>query len=406
MEREQEARALYASLTPDERRKSFQLRLTYRTVRDRLLDSEDRVTFPRYALLKWLRILGPEAFGLWLIMRDMARVEATQADSRCWPEQGQLARIVGISKNTLRKRLAVLERHGFIRKERRRDKVDERWIMVQVPNDYEVFADLPLVEADAIQALAADIAEEARRSEFKNCTQSVIVPNALSSNFARRDSELKSCTQSSECNQPVSSSEFRTCAPNVTNANLSNVRKSSFREDPRVRALPEADKRARESLAHEIGETLRRMEGSKGLGPHESLGLHRRLAYLMPETLLRRALMATRDAVDDARAGKTPLTSGPSAYFAGTAFTLADEAGIALGVKRSRRAQQPGPHAAMRACGHPPNSPDATQGFQPAVSDSRQMLRDLVDSLHTKLSPPTGRSRATPPSRPAQTDKD
>lgn len=125
--------------------------------------------------------------------------------------------------------------------------------------------------------------------------------------------------------------------------------------------------------------------------------------------------MATRDAVDDSRAGRTTLTSGPSAYFAGTAFTLADEAGIALGVKRSRPAKQRSTHAAMGACGHPSTlSPEAAQGFQPAVSDSRQMLRDLVDSLQTKLSSPTGPSRAmavateeaTPPLRPAPGDDD
>src|SRR5262249_7409561 len=152
-------------------------------------------------LLKWLPILGAEAFGLWLVMRDMARVEAKKSDSWCWPEQTQLARLVGISKNTLRKRLEVLERHGFIRTERRRANLDGRWITVQVPTHYEVLAALPLVTEDAIQALAADMAEVAAPSEFKDCAQSQVDCAApLSSEPALRDSEFKDCTQSP---QPV-----------------------------------------------------------------------------------------------------------------------------------------------------------------------------------------------------------
>src|SRR5262249_20166068 len=148
------------------------------------------------------------------------------------------------------------------------------------------------------------------------------------------------------------------CAPNVTNVSSSNVRDRSFRNDPRVSSLGQDEKQEREALAYEIGETLRRMEGDRRPGPHASLGLHRRLAYLMPVSLVRRALMATRDAVDDARAGRGTLTGGPSAYFAGTAFRLAKEAGIDLGVKR-RTTVAKGTHAAMRPCAHDVERPSA-----------------------------------------------
>jgi hypothetical protein len=401
MEREQEARALYASLTPNERREKLRLRLTYRTIRDRLLDSEDRVTLPRYALMKWLPILGTEAFGLWLVMRDMAQVEAKQSDSWCWPEQARLGRMLGISENTLRKRLAILERHGFIRKSRRRDQIAGRWMHVQVANDYEVFADLPLVEEDSIQALMADLLEDASRSDRDFRSGAERSHCALGANSAVRGSELKNCGQRDERSRAVGSSELKNCALNVTNVSSSNVRDRSFRNDPRVRSLRQDEKQVREALAHEIGETLRRMEGDRRPGPHGSLGLHRRLAYLMPVSLVKRALMATRDSVDDARAGRGTLTGGPSAYFAGTAFTLAKEAGIDLGVKR-RATGSKGTHAGMRPCAHDVGraSPATTSASATVPRDAwetKSQLRELIDSLGSKLSRGCPNSRDSKP---------
>ena len=57
-----------------------------------------------------------------------------------------------------------------------------------------------------------------------------------------------------------------------------------------------------------------------------------------PEPLIRKALLATRDALADRRAGKKGLTSDPGAFFAGAANKLAQEAGIALPVKWKKKA--------------------------------------------------------------------
>lgn len=294
---------------------------------------------PRYALLKWLPVIGSEAFGLWLVMRDMARVEAARSDSWCWPDQNQLAETIGVSKNTLRKLLELLERHGFIRCERRREKGPRNWGMVQGTNHYEVFVDVPLVEADAIEALLAQTVEEGDRAEFKTCTQRLqSAQSPLSSKSAPSGAGLKSCTQPSEEIQALSPAEFKSCVPNVSNEdNLANVRENRskgipLREHPLVRQLTATEKRERARLAIEIGEGLQRMSGTRESGPHRSLGFHRRVAFILGPVLVHEALSATRDAVEARRAGRGGVRQDPAAFFGGIVKELARQHGIDLGL--------------------------------------------------------------------------
>src|SRR5262249_16982300 len=116
IERERVARDIYDRLSASERRERFVLSPAYRSAYNRILDSEDRMTLPRYFWRKWLPLLGTEAAALYVVLRDISRVEAAGADSWCWPDQAELGRRIGVSENTLRKRLAVLEEHGFIRR--------------------------------------------------------------------------------------------------------------------------------------------------------------------------------------------------------------------------------------------------------------------------------------------------
>ena len=88
-------------------------------------------------------------------------------------------------------------------------------------------------------------------------------------------------------------------------------------------------------LAGEIGEALQRMSGIRDGGAHTSLGFHRRVAFLMPVHLVQEALRATRDGVDDRRAGRGGVREDPSKYFGGIVKQIARDHGIDLGLKSS-----------------------------------------------------------------------
>src|SRR5258708_3693737 len=157
--RERAEREIYDRLSPNERRERLFLSPAYRSAYSRALDNEDRMTLPRYFWRKWLPLLGAEASALYVVLRDMSRVEAAGSDSWCWPEQSELGLRIGVSKNTLRKSLGVLERHGFIQSERRRERLPGTWQMVQRTNRYEVYLDIPLTPEDAVELLLAEIKE-------------------------------------------------------------------------------------------------------------------------------------------------------------------------------------------------------------------------------------------------------
>ena len=82
----------------------------------------------------------------------------------------------------------------------------------------------------------------------------------------------------------------------------------------------------------EIGDSLNRMDGRSDTATHRSIGFHKRVAYLMPETLVHEALRATRDAVEDARAGRKDLDKDAAAYFAGAIKRLAERDAVDLGI--------------------------------------------------------------------------
>ena len=304
------------------------------------------------------------------------------SDSWCWPEQSELGLRIGVSKNTLRKLLAVLERHGFIESEQRRERLPGHWQKVQRTNRYEVYLDIPLTPQDAVELLLAEIRECADAPDFRGGSEAIKpVDNPLSSNSALRGTEFKNCTQSDEEVRALSSSEFKICAPNVSNVdNSSNVReipsgKRPLREHPAVRQLSAAEKRERARLAVEIGETLQRMSGDRDGGAHPSLGFHRRVAFLMPMHLVHEALRATRDGVDDRRAGRGGVRQDPSKYFGGIVKQLALKHGIDLGLKTSTL-----PPA---AAGKPRQQavPTGARSRQPSErARVRELLRDLADA--------------------------
>lgn len=121
------------------------------------------------------------------------------------------------------------------------------------------------------------------------------------------------------------------------------------------------------------------MSGIRDGGAHPSLGFHRRVAFLMPMHLVHEALRATRDAVDDRRAGRGGVREDPSKYFGGIAKQLAQTHGIDLGLKTSSRrlAQEQEPKPVSKdSLPEPDTSPEERVRV-------RGMLRDLAASFET-----------------------
>jgi len=120
-------------------------------------------------------------------------------------------------------------------------------------------------------------------------------------------------------------------------SNVNNVRETSnkpaLRSHPAVKAMSSEERTRRENLALEIGDQLSTMAGDRGLDLHQSAGFHNRVAFLLPEKFVYEALVATRDAVDDQRAGRKTLRSGPAAYFSGIVRQIAEREEIDLGVE-------------------------------------------------------------------------
>ena len=163
MDRDEERKGLqdyYQKLSPEERRRRVFLEPAYRSAYNELLDSEDRMSVPRYFWRKWLPILGPTPASLYMVMRDMSRTDARSGEDWCWPEQAELGRLIGVKDHkTVRKHLRLLEKHGFIAQEATYYKRKD-WGRLRGTNRYVVYRDLPLTAEDAVELLL----REAQRS--------------------------------------------------------------------------------------------------------------------------------------------------------------------------------------------------------------------------------------------------
>jgi hypothetical protein len=118
--------------------------------------------------------------------------------------------------------------------------------------------------------------------------------------------------------------------------NVSNVKEANQLKTT-IAGLSDAERERRESLAFEISDQMNRLAGHRDPELHRSAGFHRRVAFLMPEHLVREALAAVRDAADDSRGGRKTINKGYAAYFAGVVKKLADREHIDLGLKQRRQ---------------------------------------------------------------------
>jgi|ERR1041385_8017951 hypothetical protein len=376
---------LYESLSPTERRERFVLSPAFRDAYNEIVGAHRQFPVPRYLWDNWLPLLGPLPVTLYLQLRQYCFYDPKTGERRdiCWPRQRTLARQLGVKqRQTVARALALLEQHGFI--ERRKKYLPlSGGKRRRVADEYRVWFEVPLIPSDGAELLHRQTSPKstdycrADDRRFEKRTYGLGASPGAPRRFENRT------------HQAVRNSNSRDVTGIVTRTLNANVEDGVLEE-------PGSDDASRqEALVHEIGEQLDRMEGGREGPRHKSERFHRILVSRLPETLIRQALMATRDAVDDQRAGRKTLRSGPSAYFAGIAFSLAEENRIDLGVNRrsdvrsgsagpeNRGAKDPLVPGASEADTMPRNSQVAA-ALEPAeLSDeernrARQLLHEAI----------------------------
>ncbi len=345
MERDEERRLKlqeeYDALSPEERRRRIFLEPAYRDTYNEITQAERIAVVPLY-FWKWVPVLGPVASMLYMRLRQYCYWNPASGEARveCWPKQSTLAREIGVKdRKTVRAALVMLENQGFIER-KTTYHLDATGRPHQGSDHYLVYFEIPLLAADAAELLIRETSPkpesggplyEGKSSPHRSwAVDKSPYGGRNSSHIAEENIPTRISTINNNLNVD----------PNVfVHKKLEEVRDHQQNVGPRQKSLemtPEA-----ELLAMEIGDALLTMEGTRTTDEHRSAGFHRVIASRMPETLLRRALMATRDAVDDQRAGRKKLRGGASAYFAGVVKQIAADEGIELGLKPQGERESP-----------------------------------------------------------------
>lgn len=371
--RRQRLKEEWEGLSPEERRSRIFLEPAYRDAYNEIVQADRITVVPEYFWRAWVPVLGPVASMLYMRLRQYCYWNPSTGESRveCWPKQSTLAREIGVKdRKTVRAALVLLESHGFI--ERMSSyRLDAEGRPHQSSDHFLVYFEVPLVASDAAELLIR---------------QTTPKPESGGSVYEGKKSPHRSWTVDKSRYEGKKSphvAEEKIPTRSITrnyNSNVDNVLLHKAREDldesSDEPSRPSAKLRLseeQERLAAEIGDVLLAMEGDRRSEDHKSAGFHRLIAAKMPETLIRRALMATRDALD-ARA----LRGGPSAYFAGTVKQVAADEGIELGLKTQAAAESPvkGNQAALEARGARLEG-HGRSGDEKAAQEAREAVRAL-----------------------------
>lgn len=139
--------------------------------------------------------------------------------------------------------------------------------------------------------------------------------------------------------EPNRTLTYRSNAINVKASNAGLLTETSFREDSRVRRLNDYERERRDALAAEIGDWLHRKGGRGTTGPHKSAGFHRRVAYFVPEELIRQVMRDIDDRLAAAREGTKPPVRDVSGAFGGYISRVCQQQGISLTPRPERRSE-------------------------------------------------------------------
>jgi len=315
---------------------------------DKLTRPEVELRVPGYFMRFWSQHLSTGAFALYLHLRYMCWYDLKNPQNSrdyCWPKQATLARLIGSSRRSVQRHLQELEDLQLIRRKPTRYYDHERGKKLRGVDVYQIPYRVPLVAEHEGKAAVLD-AEDLLQEAAERTENVPLTPERQNDALVIEEPERQFGALVSYP-PPKRQNVVGTAAPNLRTEvvleipNVTNVRESrpgsgrgSLQGDPRVQAMSPKELESRERMAQEIGRQLHLMAGNGDYptADHKSLGFHRRVAYLMPKRCVYEALAATRDAVEDDRAGRKTVHT-VAAYFAGTVQRIALRERIDLGVE-------------------------------------------------------------------------
>ena len=378
-QRRKELENYYEGLSPEERRGRIYLNPVFRDPYNKISQAHRQFPIPAYLWEKWVPELGLLPVAVYVELRRMCFVNDAAGERRTivWPKQETLARRLGVKKrHTIAAALRVLEEHGFI--ERRRTTYNDKGTgrLRRGVTEYDVMWEFPLVPADAVELLIVQttpVESDLDRRAEKGPYGAEPVDNS----HRRAEKRPSTTAEKRPCELLP-----RTITTNVTNVGETSYQKSTLRQRPEVKALSPEELASREGLALEVGESLKTWERGWDGKAHGSEGFHRRVAFLMPEHLVRQALAATRDAVDLRREGRGGCREGASAFFAGVVKNLAREAGIDLDLKgQVSGGGAPRARERVQEARKPVKTPLAPDGPPMSPEEVKEALRALKERL-------------------------
>lgn len=321
----------YESLSPEERRE----RVLWPVLRDlynEITLAHRIAQFPRYFLDKWAPILGPVATAVYLQLRQFCYFNRETDETRnwCWPSQATLARQIGVrDRATVRKGLERLERYSFIRREsavRRNSKGQ----IQRTSDKCLIFRDLPLTPEDTVEFLARLAASNPKADDLH------MGKEPSNGEFSVDNSDQEGRISAFAAGEKVNSG-FSTEKNNDLNVRTTGRKKiSAFRRDPRVSDLTPEERARKDDVACWISSWLLRKMGKSEFGIHPSHGMHRRIAYFMPEELIRQVMRDLEDRLAAVREGTKSPVGDLSALFFAYIRRVAEQNGIDLKPRPSR----------------------------------------------------------------------
>ena len=319
---------MWEQLTPEQRRGRIALRPGFRSAMNEALQLDRFFPVPAYLWEKWCPLLGVLPIGVYLELRRMCFVDRVTGERRvtCWPKQETIAKRLGVRKrHTIASALRILEEHGLISRERTHYNEAGSGKIRRGVTSYTVWWEPPPVVEDAVNLLLKELESTAADASGG----SLVAENRPfgPTNALRPEIGHAYMAEKRPCELIPGN---RSNVPNVGSRRGSKPR---LADHPRVKAMSTEQRARCESLALELGERLMTWGPGYDGAPHRSEGFHRRVSFLMPENLVREALMATGDAVAERLAGREGCRQDPSAYFAGAVKRIAEREGIDLGLR-------------------------------------------------------------------------
>jgi len=364
--RREELLRRFAELPPEKARGQIAVLPYYHQLENEITKPNQGLYVTRYFLEKWAPSLGPDATKLVLGLRLCANQDGTT-----YASQTTIAKAAGLGLRAVQRWLsenpkalkdrspewraqwAVLHQH-FLKSKTSRYLIRREGTISRAKRTtsvYHIAMDDPVHPDDEgalfVKAAERIVREEAERHKGLE-TQGDSYNRPTGGNRKKEvifeDSEASPYDrplgghQAPPTGRSLSLSE-RSNAINVKASNAGLLTETSFRDDPRVRALTERDRDRKDALATEIGDWLHTKAGKPTTKPHKSAGFHRRVAYFVPEELIRQVMRDLEDRLAAGRERSKSPVRDVSAVFGGFIRRVCDQKGIDL-VPRPKRASE------------------------------------------------------------------